>query len=113
MIVSAAFRGKRYAVFGLARSGLAAVRALVASGADVIAWDDNEAARQAAGGAELVDLGAADLKSLRLDALVVSPGVPLNIHPLAAAARSAGAGAARSEAHTSDLQSLQPHSVAV
>src|SRR3546814_6652318 len=47
MIVSAAFRGKRYAVFGLARSGLAAVRALVASGADVIAWDDNEAARQA------------------------------------------------------------------
>src|SRR3546814_6045774 len=46
MIVSAAFRGKRYAVFGLARSGLAAVRALVASGADVIAWDDNEAARR-------------------------------------------------------------------
>src|SRR3546814_16482240 len=90
MIVSAAFRGKRYAVFGLARSGLAAVRALVASGADVIAWDDNEAARQAAGGAELVDLGAADLKSLRLDALVVSPGMPLNIHPLAAAALSAG-----------------------
>src|SRR3546814_9942264 len=54
MIVSAAFRGKRYAVFGLARSGLAAVRALVASGADVLAWDDNEAARQAAGGAEQV-----------------------------------------------------------
>src|SRR3546814_18802768 len=90
MIVSAAFRGKRYAVFGLARSGLAAVRALVASGADVIAWDDNEAARQAAGGAELVDLGAADLKSLRLHALVVSPRVPLNTHPLAAAARRPG-----------------------
>src|SRR3546814_16034622 len=48
MIVSAAFRGKRYAVFGLARSGLAAARALVASGADVIAWDDNEAARPVA-----------------------------------------------------------------
>src|SRR3546814_3653660 len=138
MIVSAAFRGKRYAVFGLARSGLAAVRALVASGADVIAWDDNDAARQAAGGAELVDLGAADLKSLRLDALVVSPGVPLNIHPLAAAARSAGVpvigdielfararrslpqhrvvgitGTNRSEEHTSELQSLMRISSAV
>ena len=31
MIVSPAFRGKRYAVLGLARSGLATVRALVAT----------------------------------------------------------------------------------
>jgi UDP-N-acetylmuramoylalanine--D-glutamate ligase len=45
VIVSDAFRGKRYAVLGLARSGLATVRALVASGADVTAWDSKEEAR--------------------------------------------------------------------
>jgi hypothetical protein len=48
MIVSDAFRGKRYAVLGLARSGLATVRALVASGADVSAWDSKEEARDSA-----------------------------------------------------------------
>jgi UDP-N-acetylmuramoylalanine--D-glutamate ligase len=45
VIVSDAFRGKRYAVLGLARSGLATVEALVASGAEVVAWDSNEVAR--------------------------------------------------------------------
>ena len=45
MITSPAFRGKRYAVLGLARSGLATVDALVASGAEVTAWDSNEEAR--------------------------------------------------------------------
>ena len=39
MIVSLAFAGKRYAVLGLARSGLATVRALHASGAHVTVWD--------------------------------------------------------------------------
>ena len=34
MITSPAFRGKRYAVLGLARSGLATVEALLAAGAD-------------------------------------------------------------------------------
>ena len=33
-------------VFGLGRSGLSTARALVASGADVWAWDDDETARQ-------------------------------------------------------------------
>ena len=45
MIRSDAFRGKRYAVLGLARSGLATVRSLVASGADVTAWDARDEAR--------------------------------------------------------------------
>ena len=36
MIVSQAFRGKTYAVLGLARSGLATVDTLVASGARVV-----------------------------------------------------------------------------
>jgi UDP-N-acetylmuramoylalanine--D-glutamate ligase len=37
VITSPAFAGKRYAVLGLARSGLASVEALVASGAEVMA----------------------------------------------------------------------------
>ena len=41
MITSPAFRGKRYAVLGLARSGLATVEALAASGAEVTAWDSS------------------------------------------------------------------------
>jgi UDP-N-acetylmuramoylalanine--D-glutamate ligase len=85
VIVANAFRGKRYAVFGLARSGLATVAALRASGAEVAIWDDNAAAR--AGQTGLVDLNTADLSGH--EALVVSPGVPLNTHPLAARARAA------------------------
>ncbi|MEO6113038.1 MAG: UDP-N-acetylmuramoyl-L-alanine--D-glutamate ligase [Sphingomicrobium sp.] len=45
MIISTAFAGKHYAVLGLARSGLATVEALLASGARVTAWDDDEGAR--------------------------------------------------------------------
>ena len=48
MIVARAWGGKRYAVLGLARSGLATVRALAAAGAHVVAWDSDEAARDAA-----------------------------------------------------------------
>ena len=44
MITSPAFAGKKYAVLGLARSGLATVRALLASGAKVVAWDERETA---------------------------------------------------------------------
>ncbi|MGZ8297972.1 MAG: hypothetical protein ACXWU4_12555, partial [Allosphingosinicella sp.] len=46
MIRSSAFAGKNYAVYGLARSGMATVEALLASGAEVMAWDQNEAARE-------------------------------------------------------------------
>ena len=46
MITARAFAGKHYAVLGLARSGLATVAALLASGAKVTAWDDDEAARE-------------------------------------------------------------------
>ncbi len=45
MITARAFAGKHYAVYGLARSGLATVEALLASGAKVTAWDENESAR--------------------------------------------------------------------
>jgi UDP-N-acetylmuramoylalanine--D-glutamate ligase len=73
-------RGRTVAVFGLARSGLAAARALVAGGADVVCADDTEASRAAAASAGLAveDLRAADWS--RFAALVLAPGVPLT-HP--------------------------------
>jgi len=88
VITSPAFAGRRYAVLGLARSGLASVEALVASGAEVLAWDNREEARDAvADKAEIGDLLAADLSGY--DGVVVSPGVPLNRHPIAAHAAAA------------------------
>jgi len=89
MITSPAFRGRRYAVLGLARSGLSSVEALVASGAEVTAWDNREEARDAvAGRADIADLLGLDL--FGYDGIVVSPGVPLIRHPIAAKARAAG-----------------------
>lgn len=89
MITSDAFRGKRYAVLGLARSGLATVAALVVSGAEVLAWDEREEARaQVAAGVTLADPLATDLAGY--DGVVVSPGVPINRHPIAGYAKAAG-----------------------
>jgi len=89
MIVSPAFAGKRYAVLGLARSGLASVATLLASGAEVTAWDGREDARAAVEGrATIADPLSIDLKGF--DGVVVSPGVPLNRHPIADHARSFG-----------------------
>ena len=80
MIPVAGFSGKRVAVFGLARSGLTAARALIAGGAEVAVWDDKAGARAeaAAEGLPLEDLSLADWTGF--DALVLSPGVPLT-HP--------------------------------
>jgi UDP-N-acetylmuramoylalanine--D-glutamate ligase len=82
MIPVRCFEGQTVAVFGLARSGLAAARALAAGGARVAAWDEKPAARDAAAaeGFELVDLASADWSDFA--ALVLSPGVPL-YYPLA------------------------------
>jgi UDP-N-acetylmuramoylalanine--D-glutamate ligase len=86
VIVSAAFAGQRYGVFGLARSGLATAATLSASGAEVLAWDDAEAARTRFQG-PLTDLNTADLSGCT--AIIVSPGVP---HSAAIFARAAAAG---------------------
>ncbi|OCC25200.1 UDP-N-acetylmuramoylalanine--D-glutamate ligase [Croceicoccus estronivorus] len=89
MIVSSAFAGKRYAVLGLARSGMTAVETLLASRARVVAWDRQEEPRaRLAGRAELADPLSIDLAGF--DGVVVSPGVPLNTHPIAERARLAG-----------------------
>jgi len=131
VITSPAFRGKRYAVLGLARSGLATVEALLAAGAQVTAWDSKEDAREAllsslsrskgdgdrakhGGGADGAGSPSTPFQAVPLpiafgdredkvtiadpleidltgyDAVIVSPGVPLNRHPIAAKAREAG-----------------------
>jgi len=95
VITSPAFAGKSFAVLGLARSGLAAVEALVDSGAEVMAWDKSEEARH-----RLAELYAEHRSPPRIadplitsvygySGVVVSPGVPLNRHPIAPRAREA------------------------
>jgi UDP-N-acetylmuramoylalanine--D-glutamate ligase len=89
VITAKAFAGKHYAVYGLARSGLATVEALLASGARVTGWDSKEEARaKAPAGTEIANLDEADLS--QFDSLVVTPGLPLNRHPIAQRAREAG-----------------------
>jgi len=89
MIVSSAFAGKRFAVLGLARSGVASVESLLASGAHVTVWDSREEPRAAfEGRADIADPLTIDLAGF--DGVVVSPGVPLNRHPIADHARAAG-----------------------
>ncbi len=80
MIPVGGFEGRTVAVFGLARTGLTAARALLAGGAQVACWDDGEAGRAAAEAESLplVDLREADWSSFA--ALLLSPGVPLT-HP--------------------------------
>ena len=80
MIAARAFAHKTIAVFGLARTGLGAVRAAVAGGTQVIAWDDNSTARDLGGqeGAEIMPWREWPWE--KISALVLSPGVPLT-HP--------------------------------
>jgi UDP-N-acetylmuramoylalanine--D-glutamate ligase len=80
MIPVRGFEGRTVAVFGLARTGLAAARALKAGKARAVLWDDRPAAREAAAaeGFELTDLTRADWS--KFAAIMLSPGVPLT-HP--------------------------------
>lgn len=93
MIPVRVFEGCEVAVFGLARSGIAAVRALEAGGARVHAWDDSPAARAKAEaeGLTLSDINARDWR--KFAALVLSPGVPLRLprpHRVVELARAVG-----------------------
>jgi UDP-N-acetylmuramoylalanine--D-glutamate ligase len=89
MITSPVFAGKRYAVLGLARSGAASVEALLASGAQVTAWDKQDNARERfEGRVDLADPLETDLTGYA--GVVVSPGVPLNSHPIKSYAQKYG-----------------------
>jgi len=87
VITAKAFAGKHYAVYGLARSGLATAEALLASGAKVTAWDDGLLPGEVRG-TEIANLNEIDLT--QFDSLVVTPGLPLNRHPIAQRAQEAG-----------------------
>src|SRR5437762_11017833 len=93
MIVVDEFRGRLVGVLGLAKSGRAAAQSLAAGGAEVLAWDDNEAVRKAlAAELPLRDLAEADWRDI--PALVLSPGIPHSFpkpHPAVIRARDAGA----------------------
>jgi UDP-N-acetylmuramoylalanine--D-glutamate ligase len=92
VITSRAFSTRSYAVLGLARSGLATVEALLASGANVMAWDQ-EKERRAGARSLHPALRIADPLTTSLygfAGIVVSPGVPLNRHPIALRGREAG-----------------------
>ena len=80
MIPITNFAGKKVAVFGLGASGFISASALLAGGADIVAFDDDAAsiAKASAGGIPTADLRQVDWA--KIAALVLAPGVPL-IHP--------------------------------
>ncbi len=80
MFPAQTFAGKKVAVFGLARSGISCATALRLGGAEVLAWDDSDPAveKAKAEGLAITNLHNVDFRGL--DALVLSPGVPLT-HP--------------------------------
>ena len=80
MIPVTTFAGQKVAVFGLGGSGLVSASALLAGGADVVAFDDDA---QSVAGANAAGIPTADLRNAdwsRIAALVLAPGVPLT-HP--------------------------------
>jgi UDP-N-acetylmuramoylalanine--D-glutamate ligase len=81
MIALTHTRGQTWAVFGLARSGLATARALVAGGAEVRLWDDNEASRAAAAAAGFQPMQLHEAALVGCAGLALAPGVPLT-HPV-------------------------------
>jgi len=80
MIPVSTLSGRKVALFGLGGSGLATAQALIAGGAEVVAWDDSAASVEAAraAGIPVADLRDADWSSFAT--FVLSPGVPLT-HP--------------------------------
>ncbi len=86
-------RGKRFAIFGMGVSGIAAALCLAQYGAHVFAWDDTPRARENAQhqGVHLTDLYKIEWSEI--DELILAPGIPLNFpkpHPIVELARGAG-----------------------
>ena len=80
MIPVTSFAGKKVALFGLGGSGLASAQALVAGGADVIAFDDSAASIDKARAAGIVTEDLRKIDWSKISALLLTPGVPLT-HP--------------------------------
>jgi len=85
--------GLPVAVMGLGKSGIATARCLMASGAELLAWDDNEDSRAKARAAEIPLTDLSGVNWPEIPTLVLSPGIPHlhpEPHPVAVAAREAG-----------------------
>ncbi len=85
MIPITTFSDQKVALFGLGGSGLATVRALIAGGCDVVAWDDNPAGvdKAQSEGIFTADFKGGELPESNFSefaALILAPGVPLT-HP--------------------------------
>ena len=94
MIEVTSFKGKTVGVFGLARSGLSAIRSLKAGGATVFAWDDKESTRLMAASEGARPEPWERWPWRKMAALILSPGVPLTHpqpHAIVRRARDAGA----------------------
>ena len=89
----------------------ALVLALLASGAEVVAWDSRAEARAAvAVRVTLADPVEADLEGF--DAVIVTPGLPLNKHPIAGLAKAANVPVIGDiELFSQARASLPPHKV--
>ncbi|MEM8934792.1 MAG: UDP-N-acetylmuramoyl-L-alanine--D-glutamate ligase [Pseudomonadota bacterium] len=77
MILIPGARKKSFGVFGLGVSGIAACEALAASGAKVFSWDEKPEVRKRTEGTEFLAEHPKAWPWKELDAVVVSPGVPL------------------------------------
>ena len=80
MIPVTTFAGKTVAVFGLGGSGLASCHALIAGGANVIAFDDDAKKTEEAKAANVNTADLRDIDWSKISALLLTPGVPLT-HP--------------------------------
>jgi UDP-N-acetylmuramoylalanine--D-glutamate ligase len=80
VIAVTSFAGKKVAVFGLGGSGLASASALLAGGADVVAFDDDAASVAKANAAGIPTADLRQIDWAKIAALVLAPGVPLT-HP--------------------------------
>lgn len=80
MIAATTFNGQKVALFGLGGSGIVTARALVAGGANLVAWDDNPESVQRARGEGIVTHDLREIDWSEIASFVLSPGVPLT-HP--------------------------------
>ncbi len=77
LISIACYKGKKVALFGLGKSGLAAAQALMCGGAEVVAWDDNPSGVEAAHRENIPTRNLRHEDWSEFVALILAPGVPL------------------------------------
>lgn len=93
MIDVSAFCGDRVAIMGLGKTGLSTALALKNAGANVVAWDDNQSARDYAESLGITCDNLAQISKENTDLIVWSPGIPHTFpepHPVATRAHRIG-----------------------